>query len=220
MGDRAEGNDARAGRDLRGEALVATMDDKVIEQVTNVATLPGIVGASIAMPDAHWGYGFPIGGVAAFDPDEGGVVSAGGVGFDISCGVRCCARASRAHDRGGAERPLADALVRAIPAGVGSAARLRLDAARAGRDARRRRALGGRAGLRASRATSSTSRRAGASPAPSPRHVSRRARSERQRGEIGTLGSGNHYLEVQRVTRSSTSAAARRPSACAGRRRW
>ncbi len=68
--------------------LVEAMDDKVREQVTNVAALPGIVAASYAMPDAHWGYGFPIGGVAAFDADQGGVVSAGGVGFDISCGVR------------------------------------------------------------------------------------------------------------------------------------
>lgn len=71
------------------EALVREMDTKVYEQVTHVATLPGIVKAAYAMPDAHWGYGFPIGGVAAFDPDEGGVISAGGVGFDISCGVRC-----------------------------------------------------------------------------------------------------------------------------------
>ncbi len=70
------------------EALVGAMDPKVYEQVTNVATLPGIVRASYAMPDAIWGYGFPIGGVAAFDPALGGVVSAGGVGFDISCGVR------------------------------------------------------------------------------------------------------------------------------------
>jgi tRNA-splicing ligase RtcB (3'-phosphate/5'-hydroxy nucleic acid ligase) len=74
------------------EALVRDMDDKVYEQAVNVATLPGIVKASYAMPDAHWGYGFPIGGVAAFDPDAGGVVSAGGVGFDISCGVRCLRR--------------------------------------------------------------------------------------------------------------------------------
>ena len=64
------------------------MDEKVREQVSNVAMLPGIQRASYAMPDAHWGYGFPIGGVAAFDPQEGGIVSAGGVGFDISCGVR------------------------------------------------------------------------------------------------------------------------------------
>src|SRR4026209_2937366 len=70
------------------EALIRDMDDKVYEQVSNVAKLPGIVKAAYAMPDAHWGYGFPIGGVAAFDPKEGGVVSAGGVGFDISCGVR------------------------------------------------------------------------------------------------------------------------------------
>jgi tRNA-splicing ligase RtcB len=71
------------------EALVQDMDEKVYAQATNVARLPGIVKASYAMPDAHWGYGFPIGGVAAFDRALGGVVSAGGVGFDISCGVRC-----------------------------------------------------------------------------------------------------------------------------------
>jgi tRNA-splicing ligase RtcB len=68
--------------------LLQDMDQKVYGQITNVATLPGIVEAAYAMPDAHWGYGFPIGGVAAFDPEQGGVVSAGGVGFDISCGVR------------------------------------------------------------------------------------------------------------------------------------
>ena len=70
------------------KSLIEGMDDKVREQLTNVATLPGIQRAAYAMPDAHWGYGFPIGGVAAFDPKEGGVISAGGVGFDISCGVR------------------------------------------------------------------------------------------------------------------------------------
>src|SRR6516162_9926968 len=71
-----------------GEGLVGEMDEKVYEQTVNVASLPGIVKAAYVMPDAHWGYGFPIGGVAAFDADVGGVVSAGGVGFDISCGVR------------------------------------------------------------------------------------------------------------------------------------
>jgi tRNA-splicing ligase RtcB (3'-phosphate/5'-hydroxy nucleic acid ligase) len=70
------------------EDLIRDMDDKVCEQTANVATLPGIVKAVYVMPDAHWGYGFPIGGVAAFDADEGGVISAGGVGFDVSCGVR------------------------------------------------------------------------------------------------------------------------------------
>ena len=71
------------------EELILQMDEKVYQQVCNVARLPGIVKASYAMPDAHWGYGFPIGGVAAFDAQAGGVVSAGGVGFDVSCGVRC-----------------------------------------------------------------------------------------------------------------------------------
>ena len=69
--------------------LLEQMDDGVFEQVTNVACLPGIVRASLCMPDGHWGYGFPIGGVAAFDPELGGIISAGGVGFDISCGIRC-----------------------------------------------------------------------------------------------------------------------------------
>ena len=69
--------------------LLQTMDDKVLEQITNVARLPGLVGAAMTMPDAHWGYGFPIGGVAAFDAERGGIISAGGVGFDISCGIRC-----------------------------------------------------------------------------------------------------------------------------------
>ena len=77
-----------AGRIYASRELIDALDEKVREQLSNVAALPGIVGAAYAMPDAHWGYGFPIGGVAAFDPDQGGIVSAGGVGFDISCGVR------------------------------------------------------------------------------------------------------------------------------------
>lgn len=71
------------------QELLAAMDDKVLEQILNVARLPGLVGSAMTMPDAHWGYGFPIGGVAAFDADAGGIISAGGVGFDISCGIRC-----------------------------------------------------------------------------------------------------------------------------------
>ena len=90
--------------------LVEAMDEKVYEQVRNVATLPGIVKASYAMPDAHWGYGFPIGGVAAFDPDLGGVVSAGGVGFDISCGVRTLHTGLTRADIEPVKERLADAL--------------------------------------------------------------------------------------------------------------
>ena len=102
------------------EALVRDMDDKVYEQVTNVATLPGIVKASHAMPDAHWGYGFPIGGVAAFDPDHGGIISAGGVGFDISCGVRTLTTGLTTEDIEPVKERLADRLFQHVPAGVGS----------------------------------------------------------------------------------------------------
>ena len=96
-------------------ALIADMDDKVREQIVNVASLPGIVSAAYAMPDAHWGYGFPIGGVAAFAPEEGGVISAGGVGFDISCGVRLITTGLRRADVEAVKETFAHELSRAIP---------------------------------------------------------------------------------------------------------
>ena len=102
------------------EALIREMDEKVREQVSNVAALPGIQRASYAMPDAHWGYGFAIGGVAAFDPEESGIVSAGGVGFDISCGVRTLLTGLDMADLQPRQHQLADELYRAIPAGVGA----------------------------------------------------------------------------------------------------
>jgi hypothetical protein len=108
------------------EGLIRDMDEKVREQAVNVATLPGIVGASYAMPDAHWGYGFPIGGVAAFDPAEGGVISAGGVGFDISCGVRTLLTGIKCADIEPIKVQIADALFAAVPAGLGSTGRIRL----------------------------------------------------------------------------------------------
>src|SRR5512139_1917143 len=108
------------------EALIRDMDRKVYEQAVNVATLPGIVEASYAMPDAHWGYGFPIGGVAAFDPDAGGVISAGGVGFDISCGVRCLHTGLKRPDIMKVQAELAHELSRSIPAGLGSTGAIHL----------------------------------------------------------------------------------------------
>src|SRR5574339_549804 len=101
------------------EPLVREMDEKVFEQVANVASLPGIQRASYAMPDAHWGYGFPIGGVAAFDAGTGGVVSAGGVGFDISCGVRAIRTGLAAAHIEARKAVVAHELSRAIPAGMG-----------------------------------------------------------------------------------------------------
>ena len=187
--------------------LIEAMDDKVYQQVTNVARLPGIVKASYAMPDAHWGYGFPIGGVAAFDPDEGGVVSAGGVGFDISCGVRCLHTGLTFEDLKALQSRLADTLYRRIPAGLGSTGRLRLsekemDSMLAGGAAWAvQRGYGRPEDLE--RIEERGQMRGGQTSA-----VSDLAK-KRQRDEMGTLGSGNHYLEVQRVAEIFDQAAAK-----------
>jgi tRNA-splicing ligase RtcB len=178
-------------------SLIRDMDDKVYEQVCNVAKLPGIVAASYAMPDAHWGYGFPIGGVAAFDPDEGGVVSAGGVGFDISCGVRTLHTGLTARQIRSAAAQLADELYRSIPAGVGSTGHIRLGAA--AMDAMLR--GGARWAVEQGYGEEEDLERieeSGGIPGARPDCVSREAK-QRQRDEVGTLGSGNHYLEVQEV---------------------
>ncbi|HZW26760.1 MAG TPA: RtcB family protein [Gallionella sp.] len=180
------------------EALMREMDAKVYEQVANVARLPGIVGASFAMPDAHWGYGFPIGGVAAFDADAGGVVSAGGVGFDISCGVRTLLTGLRGADIEPVKERLAEALYRGIPAGLGSTGAIRLDAA--GMDAM----LKGGARWAVERGFGEAAdleriEEGGCMRGADPAQVSEQAR-KRQRDEMGTLGSGNHYLEVQQVS--------------------
>ena len=115
--------ETRAEVMLYGSApLLVSMDNKVLEQVANVACLPGLVGAAMTMPDAHWGYGFPIGGVAAFDAEQGGVISAGGVGFDISCGIRCLRSNLTVHDATPSLARLADTLFQTIPAGVGKKA--------------------------------------------------------------------------------------------------
>jgi tRNA-splicing ligase RtcB len=180
------------------EALIRDMDEKVFEQATNVATLPGIVQASYAMPDAHWGYGFPIGGVAAFDADEGGVISAGGVGFDISCGVRTLHTGLTRAEVMPLQQALADALEYQIPAGVGSTGRIRLspkemDAMLAGGA---RWAVGRGYGHQADL---ERIEEGGAMSGAEPTDVSAKAK-QRQQDEMGTLGSGNHYLEVQVVT--------------------
>jgi tRNA-splicing ligase RtcB len=177
--------------------LVAEMDDKVHAQVTNVATLPGIVEASYAMPDAHWGYGFPIGGVAAFAPEEGGVISAGGVGFDISCGVRTLLTGLTTPEIEPVKAKLADALAARIPAGVGSTGALHLDDAEMSEMLRGGAAWAVQRGY-GSEADLERTEELGVMAGAAPEHVSAKAR-RRQQDEMGTLGSGNHYLEVQRV---------------------
>ena len=102
-----------------GEALVSKMDQKAWEQASNVAALPGIQESVFVMPDAHSGYGFAVGGVVAFDADQNGVVSAGGVGFDISCGVRTLLTGLKVATIQSAQQRLADALARDIAAGLG-----------------------------------------------------------------------------------------------------
>ncbi len=178
------------------EALLKEMDDKVLEQVANVASLPGIVQASYAMPDAHWGYGFPIGGVAAFSEEEG-VVSAGGVGFDISCGVRTLRTGLTVKDVEPVKENLAQGLFRHIPAGVGSTGRIHLEPEaleamlQGGAEWAVKQGYGLPEDLDY---IEERGRMAGAQP----ELVSPEAK-RRQQDEMGTLGSGNHYLEVQRV---------------------
>ncbi|HSN31916.1 MAG TPA: RtcB family protein [Ideonella sp.] len=180
------------------EPLVRDMDDKVREQLVNVAMLPGIVNAAYAMPDAHWGYGFPIGGVAAFDAAHGGVVSAGGVGFDVSCGVRCLHTGLARADIAAVQARLADALYSRIPAGVGSRGSISLNATEM------HDMLTGGAQWAVERGWGSAAdleriEERGRMLHARPTFVSDQAK-RRQREEMGTLGSGNHYLEVQEVT--------------------
>ncbi|SCG53382.1 RtcB family protein [Micromonospora halophytica] len=172
--------------------------DQSLEQVANVATLPGIVGASYAMPDVHWGYGFPIGGVAATDLAEDGVVSPGGVGFDISCGVRLLAADLDRAELVGHLDAVMDALSAATPRGVGRGAvwqladRAELDAVLRG---------GSRYAVERGHGNARDLDRCedyGAVDDADPAQVSERA-VQRGQQQVGSLGSGNHFLEVQAV---------------------
>lgn len=177
--------------------LIRAMDAKVLEQLTNIAALPGIETAAFAMPDAHWGYGFPIGGVAAFDAEAGGVVSAGGVGFDISCGVRTMLTGLMAGEVRACQPKLADALFYAIPSGVGSTGAIRLTRP----ETDRMLVEGARWAVQRGYGRPHDLERIeyhGAMPDAAPEQISEQAR-KRQQDEMGTLGSGNHYLEVQEV---------------------
>lgn len=177
--------------------IKALQEEQALEQVRNVATLPGIVGPSLAMPDIHWGYGFPIGGVAAFDAEEG-VVSPGGVGYDINCGVRLLRSALTANDIKPVLAKLADTLFRNVPAGVGSERRdLKVSLAE------QRRVLERGAAWAVARGYGETEdlrhiEAGGMLPGADSALISERA-MERGRAQLGTLGSGNHFLEVQEV---------------------
>ena len=172
--------------------------DHSLEQVANVATLPGIVGASYAMPDMHWGYGFPIGGVAATEVAAGGVVSPGGVGFDISCGVRLLAAPFTASELTPCLGTLMDALASVIPRGTGPGGVWRVtdrgELERILTDGAIYAVSHGYGELEDLRRCEDGGRLAGADPS----QVSERA-CRRGLRQVGSLGSGNHFLEVQLV---------------------
>jgi len=194
-----------AQRGMRVDGIIYSSDSLIddvlsgggVVQVANVATLPGIVGASLAMPDIHWGYGFCIGGVAATDVEEGGVVSPGGVGYDINCGVRLLRTDLAADDVRPRIKELVDQLFRDLPAGVGVGGPFEFSRQEL------RRILADGAGYLLERglaeaddvaATESLGRLEGADPdAVSPEAYKRGS------DQCGTLGSGNHFAEVQYV---------------------
>ena len=179
------------------EKLIREMDDAVYDQVTNVATLPGIVKYALCMPDGHFGYGFPIGGVAAMDVEQGGVISPGGIGFDINCGMRLV-RTNLTYDEVRPRiRELTDKLFAAVPAGVGSTGFLKLsrqEFRKVVEEGARWCVLKGYGWNEDLELTEDN----GCTPGADASTVSERA-VERGFNQIGTLGSGNHYLEIQVV---------------------
>lgn len=186
------------GRIFASESLLAkAREDRAIEQVMNVATLPGIVRASYAMPDVHWGYGFPVGGVAATDVEDGGVISPGGVGFDVCCGVRLIRSDVPLSEAAPAIKRLVSELARRIPRGTGKDGIVRLDekgmqdVLDRGVDAMLDRGFG----------WPSDAERCedhGRLDDADPGAVSERALT-RGSTQLGSLGAGNHFLEVQVV---------------------
>ncbi|MDO9516681.1 MAG: RtcB family protein [Methanosarcinaceae archaeon] len=184
------------GRIFVSENLMHGLDRKTLDQVANVATLPGIQRYSMAMPDAHLGYGFPIGGVAAFDKEEG-VISPGGVGFDINCGVRLIRTNLQEEDVRPRMKELMSKLFSEIPSGVGSKSRIRAsdseldDAFIHGSRWAVEAGYGVEADIEHCEGSGHIE---GADPA----HVSDKAR-KRGKPQFGTLGSGNHFLEIQYV---------------------
>ena len=178
------------------EALFQQLDKGVFEQITNVACLPGIVGHALCMPDGHWGYGFPIGGVAAFDSRDG-VISPGGIGFDINCGMRLLRTALTEDDVRPCLRELVDALFNAVPSGVGAHGLVHLsestfpDVMVTGAGWCVAQGYGWPEDLDHMEGR-------GCLPGADPAQVSARAVS-RGMNQLGTLGSGNHYLEIQVV---------------------
>lgn len=184
------------GRIIADERLLPPiLHDKAADQVANVACLPGIVNYSMAMPDAHWGYGFPIGGVAATDPDDGGVVSPGGVGYDINCGCRVVTTNLTYDQLKPKLRDVVNALYRDIPCGVGSQGAIpKLDPGELRQVLKKGARWAIEQGYGAPKDLEVTESH-GCIEEADPDVVSARA-IERGRDQVGTLGSGNHFVEI------------------------
>ena len=180
------------------ELMAAIRSDKSLEQAANVACLPGIVRHSLAMPDMHWGYGFPIGGVAATDPDEGGVVSPGGVGYDINCGVRLIRTDLTLDEVQPKIKDVVHQMFRDVPCGVGSSKAIeKLSRAELAKVLR----AGSKWAVHKGYGTDDDLARTeeqGALPHADPDAVSDRA-AKRGSDQVGTLGSGNHFLEIDLI---------------------
>jgi tRNA-splicing ligase RtcB len=189
------------------ESMVAQVrQDRAPEQVANVATMPGIVGSAMAMPDIHWGYGFPIGGVAAFDYDEG-VISPGGIGYDINCGVRLIRTDLEEADVRPSIRALTDACFKNVPSGVGEGGLVKVsrqDLARLASDGVSWAVDKGFAWPDDAAHIEAEGRLADADFS----QVSERA-IVRGKDQVGSLGAGNHFLEIQKVDRVYDTRAAR-----------
>ena len=183
------------GRFFLSETLRKDLEGGALEQLANVATMPGIVKYALAMPDIHWGYGFPIGGVAAFSVD-GGVISPGGVGFDINCGVRLLSTPLRVGDLAN-RRELVERLFQAVPTGVGAKSGLRLSGKELEEVMVRGAAWAVEHGYGVARDLDRCEER-GAMSGADPSAVSPKA-CQRGLPQSGTLGSGNHFLEIQEV---------------------
>ncbi|MCZ6677532.1 MAG: RtcB family protein [Candidatus Poribacteria bacterium] len=179
--------------------LAQAKSEEALQQVANVAHLPGIVKHSLAMPDLHWGYGFVIGGVAATDPHADGVVSPGGIGYDINCGVRLVRTNLTSEQLEGKTKDLVASLFEKVPCGVGSTGKIRLTSAEEKRmiEAGSRWAIEHEYGLPEDLQFTEAH---GFLPRANADAASKRA-LERGKNQLGTLGSGNHFLEVQVVDR-------------------
>ena len=179
------------------EMLRHIVRDEALKQVANVATLPGIVGASLAMPDIHWGYGFPVGGVAAMHADDG-VISPGGIGYDINCGVRLLATNIPSGDMKPRLDELAEVLYRTVPAGVGNASQVSIRNKAEFDEVLKNGAQWAVAAGYGLPEDLERIEEAGRLTNADPSTVTQRARDRGMR-QVGSLGSGNHFLEVQRV---------------------